>query len=59
MKKYIDLGYANNLYFCFMRMMLKMVDIISYIHYKHLHCVHIKSTPMNCNDLDIGDEIGL
>jgi len=59
MKKYIDLGYANNLYFCFMRMMLEMVDIISYIHYKHMECVHIKSTPMNCSDLYIVNEIGL
>ena len=59
MKKYIDLGYANNLYFCFMRMMLEMVDIIRYIRYKHLECIHIKSKPMNCSYLDIGDEIGL
>ena len=59
MKKYIDLGYSNNLYFCFMRMMLEMVGIISYIHYKHLMLVHIKSTPMNCSDLDIGNENGL
>ena len=59
MKKYIDLGYANNLYFCFMRMMLEMVVIISYIHYKHLECVNIKSSPMICSDLDIGNENGL